>query len=267
MGAGSVICQYARRGARTNPARRGWDAISWKIARSQDSHTLRKPMVILGEVIHAPTPAAIPGPETRGWGAGGNVARGLVPRWGRGGAWQNPLCQFAVPSHNSGFSFLGVPAPAGMSDCYESTSRTPIRDVNPPSNQPRHSGEGRNPEGDGDGGMKKCSAGACPPLGSGWGVAELPCPQFAVPNHNSGSSWRAGSMAMVIAEIEACPGLADDRRISDVASNRGCLNGIGRPPAAWNWTVGRIWRNDECTRQAGVMLLDWQFARGGAWQS
>ena len=50
-----------------------------------------------------------------------NVARsqtsrgeGLVPRWGRGGAWQNPPRQFAVPNHNSGFSYLGVPAPAGM---------------------------------------------------------------------------------------------------------------------------------------------------------
>ena len=53
---------------------------------------------------------------------------GLVPRWGRGGAWQNPPCQFAVPNHDSGFSYLGVPAPAGMSDCYESMSRTPIRD-------------------------------------------------------------------------------------------------------------------------------------------
>ena len=48
-----------------------------------------------------------------------NVARGLVPRWGRGGAWQNPQCQFAVPNNNSGFSYLGVPAPAGMGDCYE----------------------------------------------------------------------------------------------------------------------------------------------------
>ncbi len=28
-----------------------------------------------------------------------------------------------------GFSYLGVPAPAGMSDWYESMSRTPIRDV------------------------------------------------------------------------------------------------------------------------------------------
>ncbi len=65
--------------------------------------------------------------------------RGLVPRWGGGGAWQNPRCQFAVPSHNSSFSYLGVPAPAGMSDCYESMSRTPIRDR--PLRQPliRHS--------------------------------------------------------------------------------------------------------------------------------
>ena len=48
---------------------------------------------------------------------------GLVPRRGRGGAWQNPPRQFAVPNHNSGFSYLGVPAPAGKSDCYESMSR------------------------------------------------------------------------------------------------------------------------------------------------
>ena len=75
--------------------------------------------------------------------------RGLVPRWGRGGAWQNPPCQFAVPSHNSGFSYLGVPAPAGMSDWYESVSRTPIRDalkplssapLNPNIPRSRHSG-------------------------------------------------------------------------------------------------------------------------------
>ena len=39
-----------------------------------------------------------------------NVARGLVPRWGRGGASHNPPCHFAVPSLNSGFSYLGVPA-------------------------------------------------------------------------------------------------------------------------------------------------------------
>ena len=136
-------------------------------------------------------------PEGRGWG---NVVRsktsrgeGLVPRWGRGGAWQNPPCQFAVPSHNSSFSYLGVPATAGVSDCYENTSPTTIRDrtlrrrlvrdsrhpfVNPAS----HSSFRRRPESRGEG-MGKCSAvedfarrGACPPLGSGWGVAESAVP-------------------------------------------------------------------------------------------
>ena len=61
-----------------------------------------------------------------------NVARGLVPRWGRSGAWQNPPCQLAIPNHNSGFSHLGAPATAGMSDCYESMSRIRVRDRLPP---------------------------------------------------------------------------------------------------------------------------------------
>ena len=78
------------------------------------------------------------GRNPEGWGEG-NVVRGLVPRWGGGGAWQNPRCQFAVPSHNSSSSYLGVPTPTGMSDCYENRFPPPIR----------HSGEGRNPEGRG----------------------------------------------------------------------------------------------------------------------
>ena len=88
-----------------------------------------------------------------------NVVRGLVPRWGGGGAWQNSRCQFAVPSHISRASYLGVPAPAAMSDCYESMSRTPIWDrllrqplirhsrhpfLNP-APRIRHSREGGNP--------------------------------------------------------------------------------------------------------------------------
>ena len=60
---------------------------------------------------------------------------GACPPLGAGGAWQNPPCQLAVPSHNSGYSYLRVPAPAGTSDWYESMSRTPIRDA--PSNQSR----------------------------------------------------------------------------------------------------------------------------------
>ena len=52
------------------------------------------------------------------------------------GARQNPPCQFAVASDNSSFSYLGVPAPAGMSDCYE--NRLPAPRI-------RHSREGGNP--------------------------------------------------------------------------------------------------------------------------
>ena len=56
----------------------------------------------------------------------GNVVRsktsrgeGLVPRWGRGEAWQNPQRQLAVPNHNSSISYLGVPVATGMSDWFE----------------------------------------------------------------------------------------------------------------------------------------------------
>ena len=45
------------------------------------------------------------------WVGRGNVARGLVPRWGRGGAWQNPPRQYAVPSHSCFF----IPWCAGTS--------------------------------------------------------------------------------------------------------------------------------------------------------
>ena len=63
-----------------------------------------------------------------------------------------PLEQFHQPTPQ--FSYLGVPAPAGMSDWYESMSRTPIRDaleplssapLNPNNPRSRHSREGGNP--------------------------------------------------------------------------------------------------------------------------
>ena len=60
--------------------------------------------------------------------------RGLVPRWGWRGAWQNPPCQFAVPSHNSRFSYLGGPAPAGTSDW----SGTMFRSLNREGRLPPH---------------------------------------------------------------------------------------------------------------------------------
>ena len=111
-----------------------------------------------------------------------NVVRGLVPRRGRGGVWQSPPCQFAVPSHNSSFSYLGVPAPAGTSDCYESMSRTTIRDRllrqplirhsrHPFVNPAPHSSFRLSPESSGAG-RGECSAGACPPLGPGRGLAQ-----------------------------------------------------------------------------------------------
>ena len=112
-----------------------------------------------------------------------NVVRGLVPRWGRGGAWHNPSCQFAVPNHNSGFSYLVVPAPAGTSDCYESMSRTTIRDRllrqplirhsrHPFVNPAPHSSFRLSPESSGAG-RGECSAGACPPLGPGRGPGTI----------------------------------------------------------------------------------------------
>ena len=122
------------------------------------------------------------GRNPEGWGEG-NVVRGLVPRRGRGGAWQNPLCQFAVTNHNSGFSSPGVPAPAGMSDCYESMSRTTIRDR--PLRQPliRHSRRPfvnpapqssfrRRPETRGRGAGGNVARGLVPRWGGGGGVAE-----------------------------------------------------------------------------------------------
>ena len=51
----------------------------------------------------------------------------------RGEGWHQPHPN--TSNDQASFSYLGVPAPAGMGDCYESMSRTPIRDV--PSNQPR----------------------------------------------------------------------------------------------------------------------------------
>ena len=160
-----------------------------------------------------------------------NVARsktsrgeGLVPRWGRSGAWQNPPCQLAIPNHNSGFSHLGAPATAGMGDCYENSyplppnssfsrkresrgevwvvamtlelSHQPMRPIFIPwcAGTSRHQRlvrkcalqstsmpalPGRNVPNCRptiDGGTRKCSAGACPPLGSEWGVAESTVP-------------------------------------------------------------------------------------------
>ena len=127
-------------------------------------------------------------PEGWGWG---NVVRGLVPRWGGwGGAWQNPRCQFAIPSHNSSFSYLGVPAPAGMSDWYENALKW--LSIAPANRSIRNSGEGRNPEGWGEGNVVRSKTSRGEGLVPRWGrVREWlnPPRQLAVPNHNFGFSY------------------------------------------------------------------------------
>ena len=89
--------------------------------------------------IVPPNPINLPyrhsgeGRNPEGWGEG-NVVRsktsrgeGLVPRRDRAWARQNPPRGFAVQNRNTGNSYLGVPAKAGMSDWYEARSHTPIR--------------------------------------------------------------------------------------------------------------------------------------------
>ena len=51
------------------------------------------------------------------------------------GLWVAPIDTRTLSNNqHPHFSYLGVPAPAGMSDWYESMSRTPIRDVPAPLN-------------------------------------------------------------------------------------------------------------------------------------
>ena len=66
-----------------------------------------------------------------------------------------------------------------------------------------------------DGGMRKCSAvedfarrGACPPLGSGWGVAESAVPiRCTKPQLRLFTPWCAGSQPACAITMEACPGV------------------------------------------------------------
>ena len=106
---------------------------------------------------------------------------GLVPRWGRGGAWQNPPRELAVsnrrakPQHR-----LSKPWCAGESrherlvrECaLQSTSMPTLHQRILPSRRPMV-----------DRGMRKCSAvedyarrGACPPLGRRRGVTQSAAP-------------------------------------------------------------------------------------------
>ena len=114
--------------------------------------------------------------------------RGLVPRWGGGGERQNPRCQFAVPHHNSSLSNLGVPAPAGMSDCYKNmpSNRPQCR---PPTGEtcrvvdPRPSAERENEV------RSKTTRGeGLVPRWGGGGERQNRRSQFVVPSRNSGFS-------------------------------------------------------------------------------
>ena len=57
-------------------------------------------------------------------------------RESRGEGWRQPHPN--TSNDQVSFSYLGVPAPAGISDCYESMSRTPIRGRNPGEGRPAH---------------------------------------------------------------------------------------------------------------------------------
>ena len=84
-----------------------------------------------------------------------------VPRYGagiqRGGAGCGNDARTLPTNQCTRFSYLGVPAPAGMSDCYESMSRTTIRDRLPPPTSSFQRSKARpvplirgwNPEGEG----------------------------------------------------------------------------------------------------------------------
>ena len=194
--------------ARTSPLR---PLISSSVIRGIPS-SIRPPIRHSGEGRN---------PEGRGEA---NVARGLVPRWGRGGAWQNPPRQLAVPNHNSGFSHLGAPATAGMCDCcYEnglpplnssfvrkhipdsdpgcvlqSTSMPALHRRNVPNCRPMV-----------DGGMRKCSARGLSPAGVGVGrgrIHRANSPyQITTPGFHT--LVRRQQPACAIAAMKACPGL------------------------------------------------------------
>ena len=137
-------------------------------------------------------------PESRGAGIRECSAvedfarRGPCPPLGSGlGRAESPV-RTRRKNRNSEFSCLGAPAPAGMSDWYENDVTRPracphstahLLVVPAPFVVPApHSSFRRKPESRGAG-IREYSAvedfarrGPCPPLGSGWGVAESAAP-------------------------------------------------------------------------------------------
>ena len=269
-------------------------------------------------------------------------------RESRGEGWHQPRPN--TSNDQVPFSYLGVPAPAGMDDWYENAptrlSSTPLNPSIPRSRHSglstRHSREGGNPEGKGgtnhtqslpttrshfhtlvcrhqpawaigtkmmlrgfdsaseshqspvssfvrkfapqstsmpalpgrnvpncrsmiDGGTRKCSAGACPPLGSEWGVAES-----TVPTRHTKSQlrvftpWCAGPSRDERSLMKACPGLRSgiDRSGSLSFAIRGIPSpirtpvrhsGEGRnPEGVGRGKATRRWKKPTCHLLSGL---------------
>ena len=124
-------------------------------------------------------------------------------RESRGEGWHQPHPN--TPSNQASFSYLGAPPRAGMSDWYENRSplssfvrKSALQSTSMPALHRRNVPNCRPMV---DGGMRKCSAvedfarrGACPPLGSGWGVAESAAPiRCTKPQFRLFTPWCAGA--------------------------------------------------------------------------
>ena len=98
-------------------------------------------------------------PESRGVGGGKTAASEMARKQSRGEGSRSALRSRHIPDSDPGCAL-------------QSTSMPALHRRNVPNRRPKV-----------DGGMRKCSAvedfarrGACPPLGSGWGVAESAVP-------------------------------------------------------------------------------------------
>ena len=101
--------------------------------------------------------------------------------------------------------------------------------IRPFVNPAPHSSFRRRPESRGVG-RGECSAGACPPLGSGWGVAESAAPiRCTKPQLRLFIPWCAGASRRAIA-MKACPGLRSG--IDRSGSLSFAIRGIPSPFAA-----------------------------------
>ena len=99
--------------------------------------------------------------------------RGACPPLGSGwGEWQNPPCQFSMCTKPQLRLFIVLVCRRHRHEQFAMAHHGIRSGMCPPINldagSPRNVPNCRPMV---DGGMKKCSAGACPPLGSGWGVA------------------------------------------------------------------------------------------------